>query len=146
MAFRAYLRLEGACAVALGVVLVLESIAFGRWDAAGWVLPAVAVVASALAVVGARAATASAIRQAAATPPRMREAAVRRQTVLETVAWAVAVGVFIVATGDSAELVAGTGIATVAFGAVRLRAAVPAAALVDRRRYVAGASVTTPRA
>ncbi len=132
------MRVEGACAVVLGIVLVVEAIAFGRWDAAGWVLPGVAVVASALAVVGARAATASAIRRAAATPPRMREAAVRRQTVLETVAWAVSVGVFIVTTGDSAELVAGTGIATVAFGIARMRAAVPAAARVDRRRYVAG--------
>src|SRR3954471_12886631 len=61
MTFRDYLRLEGACAVVLGVVLVLESIAFGRWDGPGWVLPGVAVGASALAVVGARAATTSAI-------------------------------------------------------------------------------------
>ena len=48
------------------------------------------------------------------------------------------------ATGDSAELIAGTGVATVAFGVVRARADVPEAALVDRRRFVVGASVTRP--
>lgn len=142
MHFRRYLQLEGRCAVVLGVVLVVEAVAFGRFDRAAWLTPAVAVVGSLLAVIGARAATRSALRDAASEPPRMSEPAVRRQTVIETVVWAVAVGAFLIFTGDSAEFVAGTGVATVAFGLVRLGAAVPDEALVDRRRYVAGASLT----
>ena len=144
MPFREYLRLEGWCAVVLGVVLVAEAAAFGAWDRPAWLAPAVAVAGSVLAVVTARRATASAVREASASAPRMAEPAVRRQTVLETVAWAVGVGVFIVATGDSAELVAGTGVASVAFGVARLRGEVPADARVDRRRYLLGATVTRP--
>jgi hypothetical protein len=142
MRFGNYLRLEGWCAVVLGVVLVLEAAAFGLWSAPSWVLPAVAAAGSLVAVLGARAATASAVRKAASGPPRMRAGAVRRQTVIETVAWALGVGLFLAFTGDSAELVAGTGIATIAFGVARLRAVVPGGVRVDRRRYVLGASVT----
>lgn len=144
MRFRDYLRLEGTCAVALGVVLVAVAALFGRWDGPAWVAPALGLGASVVAVVAARAATRSAIRGAGREPPRMAAASVRRQTLVETVAWAVAVGAWVAATGDSAELVAGTGAATVAFGIVRARSQVPQAALVDRRRYVVGASVTRP--
>ena len=146
MSFARYLTLEGRCAVALGIVLVLAAAAFGRWDEAAVVAPLVAVVGSALAAVGARAATRSAVRAAGSAPPRMLEAAVRRQTILETVAWAAAVGAWLAATGRSAELVAGTGVATAVFGFVRLRAGVPADVVVDRRLPVLGASATRPPA
>ncbi len=142
MPFARYLQLEGWCAVLLGIVLIVEAAAFGRWERAGWLLPTVAVVGSLLAVLGARAATASAVRRPVEGPPRMSAGAVGRQTVVETVAWAAGVGVFLALTGDSAELVAGTAIATIAFGVVRLRAVVPAKARVHRRRFLAGASVT----
>ena len=142
MPFRSYLRLEGWCAVVLGMALVAEAVVLGRWDGPSWLTPAVAVGGSVLAVLGARRATASAVARPAAGPPRMSAAAVGRQTVVETVAWAVAVGAFLAFTGDSAELVAGTGVATIAFGAARLRAFVPAEARVHRRRFIAGASVT----
>ncbi len=142
MTFARYLKLEGTCAAVLGVVLVVEAAALGRWDGPWWAAPAVAVVASLAAALGARAATRGAVAKAAQGAPRMTAAAVGRQTVVETVAWAVAVGAWLALSGDSAELVAGTGAATVAFGIVRLAADVPAAALVDRRRYVLGADVT----
>ncbi len=144
MTFSSYLRLEGTCAVVLGVVLVACAALFGRWDGPPWSAPALAVAASAIAVVAARAATRSALTRAERRPPLMAAASVRRQTVIETVAWALAVGVWIAVTGDSAELIAGTGAATVAFGLARAAGEVPAAALVDRRRYVLGASVTRP--
>lgn len=142
MPFSAYLRLEGWCAVVLGFVLVAEAALFGAWDAPWWMTPAVAVVTSVAAVLGARAATAGAVRKASTGRPRMAPSAVARQTVAETVAWAVAVGAFLVLTGDSAELLAGTGVATAAFGVARLRAVVPRQARVDRRRFIAGATVT----
>ena len=142
MTFARYLRLEGTCAVVLGVVLVGLAAVLGRWNGPWWSAPAVAVVASVAAVLAARAATRGAVAKAAGGAPRMSAAAVARQTVVETVAWAVAVGAWLAASGDSAELIAGTGVATVAFGIVRLAADVPAAALVDRRRYVLGADVT----
>ena len=144
MSFAGYLRFEGRCAIALGAVLVVLAAAFGRWDGPAWLGPAVALVTSVAAIAGARAATRSALAGARHAPPRMPGDAVRRQTAVETVAWAAAVGAWLAATGDSAELVSGTGLATVAFGAVRVRANVPAEALVDRRRYVLGAEVTTP--
>ena len=142
MSFRDYLRLEGGCAVALGLVLVLEAALFGDWERPAWFAPAVAVVASAFALRIARDATRSALRRASERPPRMAAAAVRRQTIAETVAWAVAVGAWVAATGDSAELIAGTGVATIVFGVVRLRADVPPELRVDRRRYVLGADAT----
>jgi hypothetical protein len=145
MSFARYLDLEGRCAVALGVVLVLVAAAFGSWDERAPVAPLIAVVASALAAAAARAATRSAARATASSSPRMPEAAVRRQTILETVVWAVAVGAWVAATGRSAELIAGTGVATAVFGFVRLRASVPADVLVDRRLPVVGASATRPR-
>ncbi len=139
-----YLRLEGTCAVVLGVILVALAALFGRWDGPPWSAPALAVAASLVAIVAARAATRSAITRAQRRPPLMSAGSVRRQTVLETSAWAVAVGAWIAWTGDSAELIAGTGAATVAFGVVRATAEVPQAVLVDRRRYVLGATVTRP--
>jgi hypothetical protein len=142
--FRTYLRLEGTCAVVLGVVLVGLAALFGRWDGPPWAAPALAVVAGALAVVAARAATRSAVARAQRRSPLMSAGSVRRQTVVETVAWAVAVGAWIAVTGDSAELIAGTGAATVAFGVLRAVSEVPEAVLVDRRRYVLGATVTRP--
>lgn len=142
MSFARYLELEGRCAVALGVVLVLVAAAFGSWDEPFLVAPLLAVLGSALAVVGARAATRSAVRAAASSSPRMPEATVRRQTILETVVWAAAVAAWVAATGSSAALIAGTGVATAVFGFVRLRASVPADVLVDRRLPVIGASAT----
>ncbi len=144
MSFARYLRLEGACAVVLGVVLVAEAVVFGDWDGPAWLAPAVAVAGGVVAAVAARAATRSALTAARRTPPRMAAAAVRRQTLVETAGWALAVGVWVALTGSSAELIAGTGAATVAFGVARAVGDVPAAARVDRRRYVAGASVTCP--
>lgn len=144
MTFASYLRLEGGCSVALGLALVALAAAFGRWDGPAWLAPAIAIAGSVLAVVAARSATRSALAHASGARPRMPAAAVRRQTVAETAAWAVAVGVWVALTGDSAELIAGTGVATVAFGAMRLAATVPQTVLVDRRRFVVGASVTDP--
>ncbi len=144
MRFERYLRLEGACAVVLGVVLIAEAAVFGDWDGPAWLAPVVALVGGVVAAVAARAATRSAVTGARRTPPRMTAAAVRRQTIVETVVWALAVGVWVALTGSSAELIAGTGAATVAFGVARAVGDVPAAARVDRRRYVAGASVTCP--
>lgn len=146
MPFARYLALEGWCAVALGLVLVVLAAAFGRWEEPAPVAPLVAVVASALAALGARAATRAAVGAAGSAPPRMSGPAVRRQTILETVVWAVAVGAWLAATGSSAELIAGTGVATSVFGIVRLRASAPADVLVDRRLPVAGASTTRPTA
>jgi hypothetical protein len=145
VSFRDYLRLEGACSIALGVALVAVAAAFGRWDGPVWLAPVVAVVGSALAVAGARAATRNAVRDAADGPPRMAEGAVRRQTVAETVLWVAAVLVWVAATGDSAELVAGTGVASIAFGAVRRAAEVPAEVRVSRRRWLLGAQAAAPR-
>ena len=144
MRFADYLRLEGACAVALGGVLIAIAVTFGDWSGPAWSLPVVAVAASLIAGVAARIATRSAVARARHTPPRMTAASVRRQTVAETVAWAVAVGVWVAWTGESAELVAGTGVATIVFGAVRLAATVPDRVLVDRRRFVLGADATSP--
>ena len=144
MTFQRYLRLEGTCAVVLGVTLVAEAALLGDWDGPAWLAPAVAVAGSVIAVVAARAATRSALTRALRTPPRMAAASVRRQTIIETVVWAVAVGAWAAATGSSAELIAGTGVATVAFGVARAVSDVPDAARVDRRRYVLGASVTRP--
>jgi hypothetical protein len=144
VSFRDYLRLEGACSIVLGVALVVIAAAFGRWDAPAWVAPVVAVAGSAAAVWGARRATASAVRDAGDAPPSMGEAAVRRQTVGETVAWVVGVLAWVAATGDSAELVAGTGVASIAFGAARTRAVVPEGLRVARRRPVLGAALTKP--
>ncbi len=144
MTFQRYLRLEGACAAALGIVLVVLAALFGRWDGPAWSAPALAVAASVVAVVAARAATRSALTRALRRPPVMSAGSVRRQTVAETVAWAVAVGAWVALTGDSAELIAGTGAATVAFGAARALGDVPGSALVDRRRFVLGATVTRP--
>ena len=142
MSLRDYLRLEGGLAIALGVVLVLEAAVLGDWDEPGWVAPVVAVVTVVLGAAFARFATRSAVRKAAQRPPRMAAGAVRRQTVLETVGWALAVGVWVAATGDSAELVAGTGAGTVAFGIVRAFERPAQQLRVDRRRYVLGADVT----
>ncbi len=131
MALRDYLRFEGANSVVLGLALVLAAAVFGDWRAA-WLAAVVAVAGSALAWWLGRRTVARAVRGAVAGEA---SADVRREVVVETAVWIVAVTAWVAATGNDPELIAGTGVASVAFGVARATAPVPDGLRVSRRGY-----------
>ena len=60
---------------------------------------------------------------------------VRREVVVETAVWIAAVVAFVAVTGNDPELIAGTGVASVAFGVSRATAPAPEGLRVARRGY-----------
>jgi hypothetical protein len=95
------------------------------------------VVGSALAWWLGRRTVATAIREAGTGAPG---ADVRREVVVGTAVWTVAVVAWVAVTGSSAELIAGTGVASAAFGLARATAPAPEGLRVARR-----GSFRTPR-
>lgn len=134
MNLRDYLRFEGANSVALGAALVAAAALFGDWEAA-WVAVAVAVAGGAAAWWLGRRTVAKAVAGAGDEPAEAPEGAVRREVMVETAIWVVAVVAWVAATGNSAELIAGTGVASAVFGVARASAAAPDGLVVARRGY-----------
>lgn len=134
MSAREYLRFEGGNSVVLGLALVVVALALGEWDTP-WLAGAVALGGGAAAWWAGRRTVASAVAAAGSDPPQVAERAVRREVLIETVGWVVAVTAWVAATGSSAELIAGTGAASAVFGASRMTADTPDGLRVAERGF-----------
>lgn len=130
-----YLRFEGSASIVLGVALVAAAALFGDWAAPWWLAPAVAVAGGAVAWWLGRRTVAGVVSGVGTGPADVTGPAVRREVAVETGAWIAAVVAWVAVTGSSAELIAGTGVASAVFGLSRMTAPAPAGLLVARRGY-----------
>ncbi len=140
MAVRDYLRWEGTNSAVLGLALVLAAAVFGDWGTP-WLAAVVAVMGGAVAWWAGRRTVARAVAAAGAGEPPVD---VRREVVVETAVWIAAVTAWVAVTGNDPELIAGTGVASVAFGLARATAPAPAELRVARRGAFRTPRLTTP--
>jgi hypothetical protein len=144
--YRDYLRLEGTCSVVLGAVLALVAfpglvVSYASPGTAVLLVPVTLVL---LAAIGLRAGasplrpgdwlTARALREARPDRPGLPALGLRRRLLAETALWIVAVVAWVLLARSSGWLVFGTGLASIAFGAVQALAARARVARAERER------------
>lgn len=147
MRYRDYLRWEGWCSIVLGLELAAIAAPGVVLHYDGWWIGLLFVPATLLALgiyarwrrgvpltAASRWLTERPLERAGPGRPVLEAAGLRRRLVLETVLWIVAVSAWVLVGARDGLLVFGTGLASVAFGAVQALAAPRRVAAVEAAR------------